>query len=316
MTYRRGALTHQEVRAVDDFSLDIFDDETVGVVGETGSGKSTIAKVLTRLENPTRGRVFYKGREMKSLSAKSLFNFRSEVQLVFQDPYESLFPRHNVRKTLEVPLRLHRGGGKAPSDSDVAELLDLVELDRSILEKYPRELSGGMRQRLSIARALAVHPKFVILDEPVSMLDMSIRAGILNLLMRLKKDEGISYMYITHDLASAKFICDKMVIMYLGKIIEAGASGQVLDRPAHPYTMLLLDSIFDLKRPGQLLELPEREELESSMSLPRGCHFHPRCPYATDECTVTPPAMTTLDGSHAAACYHPLQESRSGSRSH
>ncbi len=297
----------QIVHALDGVSFRLKGDETLGLVGETGSGKSTIARTLIKLVEPTGGRIYYDGTPLENIKNDLLKRFRKEVQMVFQDPYESLFPRHTIRKILETPLRVNRIVGREEYASEITDMLEMVRLDSSVLDKRPKELSGGMRQRVSIARALAVRPKFVILDEPVSMLDVSIKASIINLLSDLKKERRIAYLYISHDLASAKYISDRLAILYLGKIAEIGTPEELLESPSHPYTKLLLDSIFDIKRAASSgTDVLRYGEIGSTLRPPSGCRFHPRCPFATQECRESEPPEVRFSDTHSAACFHPV----------
>jgi peptide/nickel transport system ATP-binding protein len=281
------------VHAVDDVSFELKPGTITALVGESGSGKSTVARLLARLHQPTAGRVVFEGRDLaQTRGRRSLVRYRSHVQMIFQDPFGSLNPAKTIRHHLERPLRIHKVVPSSQIDRRVNELLELVGLvppDR-YASKYPHELSGGQRQRVAIARALAVEPRVIVADEPISMLDVSIRIGILNLMADLKQQQDLAFLYVTHDLASARYVADDVLVMYAGQIVEHGPAEQVLTSPLHPYTQLLLAAVPD---PSQ----EERPEIEVRKGLaaaavdpPDGCRFVNRCPLAVDVCShVTPP---------------------------
>lgn len=296
--------TTRRVRAIRDVSLNIEDGETVGLVGESGAGKSTVGNVITRQLNPTAGAVRFRGEDVHALSGSDLAEFRRSVQMVFQDPHSSLDPRYSVGRTLAEPLKIHTDLSKSARRERVAELLTTVNLDPSFRSRYPHELSGGQLQRVSIAAALTVDPEFIILDEPVSALDVSVQARILNLLMRLQREHGLSYLLVSHDLGVVKQICDRTAVMYLGEIVERGPTADLFENPTHPYTEGLLASIPkpdpDAAGGGQELggEIPSAEDP------PSGCSFHPRCAYATPECSESNPDLEAVTDDRDVACHH------------
>jgi peptide/nickel transport system ATP-binding protein len=292
------------VHAVEDVSLALPPGGITAVVGESGSGKSTLARLLARLITPTSGRLLLGGREVPA-SSRGRREYAGDVQLVLQDPFSSLNPVHDVRYHLERPLRLHGLGGQgATLDEALHGLLERVALTppRHFLGKYPHELSGGQRQRVAIARALAVRPRILLADEPVSMLDVSIRLGVLNLLGDLSERDGLTILYITHDIASARYLADVIMVMYAGQAVETGPAEVVTDRPAHPYTQLLLSAAPDPDR-ATPPPLPGSGPPPSLVAPPRGCRFHPRCPHAMAVCATTPPPATQLTPGHSSACW-------------
>ena len=272
------------------------DGETLGVVGESGCGKSTLAKLLVRLEEPTSGRVLLDGVDVTAAGSQELRALRRRIQLVFQDPYSSLDPRRTVGDTLGEVLVAHRlHGDKAGRARRVAELLEMVGLAPSLGRSYPHEMSGGQRQRVGIARALAVEPKVLLLDEPVSALDVSVRAEIMNLLVRLREQLGLSYLFISHDVAMVRHLSDRVVVMYLGRIVESGSWKQVIDEPLHPYTEALQDAVPvpDPRRPATV-EPMVKGEVADAPELGVGCAFAPRCPLVEDVCWRVEPALLEL----------------------
>src|SRR5215813_3976016 len=309
------------VHAVDDVSLTLPAGSITAIVGESGSGKSTLAKLLARLIRPTSGHLALDGREI-SAGSRVRRSYARQVQLVLQDPFASLNPIHDVRYHLVRPLKLHGvpGNGGAANgardsgqrswlDQAVADLLSRVALapPEVFAAKYPHELSGGQRQRVAIARALAVEPAILLADEPVSMLDVSIRLDILNLLLRLKEEEGLALLYITHDIASARYFADQTLVMYAGQMVEGGPSEAVTQDPQHPYTRLLLSAAPDPDRMGAggigLARSPARGEIPSLITPPSGCRFHPRCPHAMPVCRERFPGRTELGGGQWTHCF-------------
>jgi peptide/nickel transport system ATP-binding protein/oligopeptide transport system ATP-binding protein len=294
----------RRLRAVRDVSFTIEAGETVGLVGESGAGKSTVGNVITRQLAPTEGEVRFRGENIHSLRGDDLAEFRQSVQMVFQDPHSSLDPRYSIGKTIAEPLKIHTDLSKAERRERVAELLETVNLDPAFSDRYPHELSGGQLQRVSIAAALTVDPEFVILDEPVSALDVSVQARILNLLMRLQAEHGLSYLLISHDLGVVKHICDRTAVLYLGEIVEHGRTRALFENPTHPYTEGLLASIPQpdphAEKHGQRLG----GEIPSAENPPSGCSFHPRCAYATEKCAEVNPPLEAVSEDRDAACHH------------
>jgi peptide/nickel transport system ATP-binding protein len=295
-----GALKRAQVHAVEDVSFSLQPGRITALVGESGSGKSTVARLIARLYDPTSGSVLFDGGDVARVrSRKEVLRYRSQVQLIFQDPFGSLNPVKTVRHHLERPLRIHRIVPSPDVDERVHELLARVGLvpPEEIAGKYPHELSGGQRQRVAIARALAVEPKVVLADEPTSMLDVSIRIGILNLMLKLKEERDIAFLYVTHDLASARYIADDVLVMYAGQIVERGPVEQVLAEPLHPYTRLLLAAVHAER-------ITERGSGASAAVDPgEGCRFVSRCPLAIAVCSVSTPELVEARPHQAARCH-------------
>jgi peptide/nickel transport system ATP-binding protein len=295
--------SRQVVHALENVSISLPAAQVTAVVGESGSGKSTLARVLARLTPPTAGEVLLSGTPVPP-TGKERREYARQVQLVLQDPFSSLNPVHDVAYHLSRPLKIHGTGTGATLDESVSNLLERVALTPADLfaRKYPHELSGGQRQRVAIARALAVNPQVLLADEPVSMLDVSIRLGLLNLLADLREREGIAVLYITHDIASARYLADTTVVMYAGQVVESGPASDITDRPEHPYTKLLLSAAPDPERAGPP-ELTARGAPPSLVSPPSGCRFHPRCPYAMAVCADTAPEPIAVRPDHSSACW-------------
>jgi peptide/nickel transport system ATP-binding protein len=294
----RERLRRQSVRAVEDVTLNLASGSVTAVVGESGSGKSTLARMLARLITPTSGDVLLRGEPIPAGR-----DYSRQVQLVLQDPFSSLNPVHSVRYHLERPLVIHRMAGRGPAmDAAIAALLRRVALDESFVDKYPHELSGGQRQRVAIARALAVRPQVLIADEPVSMLDVSIRLGVLNLLADLRDTEGLAILYVTHDIASARYLADTIAVMYAGRVVESGPAAEVTDQPAHPYTQLLLKAAPDPDR-VRPPDVAGRGAPPSLVRPPAGCRFHPRCPHVMEICRTTVPPSAPVAPGHRSACW-------------
>jgi peptide/nickel transport system ATP-binding protein len=288
------------LHAVDDVSLQLMAGKVTAVVGESGSGKTTVARLLARIVKPDAGEVFLDG---KPVAARRTRSFAAQVQMVFQDPFASLNPVHRVRHHLARPLQIHHHA-EGDVNEAVMQLLHRVALDppAKFADKFPHELSGGQRQRVAIARALAVRPRVLLADEPVSMLDVSIRLGVLNLLADLRDRERLALLYVTHDIASARYLADTIVVMYAGQLVESSPSVSLTDSPAHPYTQLLLSAAPDPER----LERPvlaARGAPPSLLAPPPGCRFHPRCPYAMEICRITAPPTVTVAPGHSTACW-------------
>lgn len=290
------------VRAVDGVSLDIAEGETLGLVGESGCGKSTLARCVLRLIEPTGGRVRFGDVELTSLGAEAMRRERRDVQMVFQDPTASLNPRWSVGATVEEPLRLHTDLGGQRRRERMAEVLAEVGLGPELADRYPHQLSGGQRQRVNIARAIATHPRFVILDEPTSALDVSLRARIILLLDELKRRLGMTYLFISHDLSTVRYLSDRVAVMYLGAVVELGPSTRVFAQPTHPYTRALLSAI-PIPDPDVKVErLVLAGEIPSPIDIPRGCRLRGRCPLAQPECAEPVPVREVAPG-HLVACH-------------
>ena len=302
---REGLLLRSQKfnRAVDGVSLRIGPGETLGLVGESGCGKSTLGRCIARLYRPTAGAIRFQGQDITTMGGRSLRPMRRNIQMIFQDPMESLNARHTVGDILEEPLVVQRMGDRAWRSKRVTELLNIVGLPARSASRYPFEFSGGQRQRIGIARAIALNPKLVICDEPVSALDVSIQSQILNLLVDLQREFNLSYLFIAHDLAVVKHVSDRVAIMYLGKVIETADSETIYRDARHPYTRSLISAI-PVPDPHHQ---PSRQILQgdvpSPINPPAGCHFHPRCPIADERCRQQVPALRELDGSHLGACH-------------
>jgi peptide/nickel transport system ATP-binding protein len=297
------------VHAVEDASLKLYPGRATALVGESGSGKTTVARMLAQLYAPTSGSILFEGQPVSAKSARALREYRRHVQLIFQDPFSSLNPIHDVFYHLSRPLRVYRHARSRRELRDQAlALLERVSLTPAehFLQKYPHELSGGQRQRVAIARALAVRPRVLLADEPVSMLDVSIRLDILNLLSKLKEEDRLAVLYITHDIASARYFAEETQVMYAGQTVEGGTSEEITQRPMHPYSRLLLSAAPDPDRltgESGLARLPARGEIPSLAHPPSGCRFHPRCPHVMDICRERFPQRTALGDGHWVHCF-------------
>lgn len=294
------------VRAVDGISFSIEEGEIFGLIGETGSGKTTTARLITRLIEPTEGRIEFKGTNILKLTPEEVRNIRKRIQMIFQDPYSALDPRQTVYNVISEPLRVYGTGGDL--EDVVSENLEKVRLTppESYMLKFPHELSGGERQRVVVARSLALDPEFIIADEPVSMVDVSIRAGILNLMLDLKEKHGLTYLMITHDITMARYMCNRIAVMYLGKIVEIRDKQDVVNNPFHPYTQLLISSVIEPKAVSENIEqditLKYIYEPPNPINPPAGCRFHPRCPHVMDRCRREEPILTEVEGGGKVAC--------------
>jgi peptide/nickel transport system ATP-binding protein len=302
-----GLFSKTTLHAVDDVNLEIGRREIVALVGESGSGKSTIARLLAMVYRPTAGEIHFEGKPLRSLrSRKAQLEYRGDVPMVFQDPYSSLNPAYRISHGLMRGMKLHRPDLDHSQRIDEAErVVSAVGLVPAsvVLRKFPYEMSGGQRQRVGFAQALAYRPKLILADEPVSMLDVSIRIGLLNLMSDLRERESVSFLYITHDIASARYIADRVLVMYAGHIVEQGPTEAVLQRPKHPYTELLLSAVPDPKVTVTVSGLTDASEPPKVVDPKEGCRFQPRCPYAIAECRTITPQLRVLGVSHLAACH-------------
>ncbi len=295
-----------DVHAVEDVSLTVAPGETLGLVGESGCGKSTLGRTILQLESATDGNVFFQNSEITNLKRREMFPIRRDLQMIFQDPYSSLNPRMTVGEIVREPLYIHKIGKRQEQLDNTVKLLERVGLSESVLERYPHEFSGGQRQRVGIARALALKPKLIVADEPVSALDVSVQAQVINLLVELQREFNLAYIFISHDLSVVEYISDRVAIMYLGRIVEIGDRKAIFAKPTHPYTRALLDAIPNknprLRREGKPIE----GETPSPVNPPPGCAFHPRCPFAIEDCKKALPPLEpspdTDNPTHLAAC--------------
>jgi peptide/nickel transport system ATP-binding protein len=307
---KKGVLQHEvaRVHAVDDVSFAVHEGETLGLVGESGCGKSTLGRTIVRLLEPTDGQIIFRGTEIEDLGPRRLRPLRREMQMVFQDPYASLNPRKRVGTIISDPLKIHSIGDKSERKATVEQLLETVGLSPEHYNRFPHEFSGGQRQRIGIARALALRPKLIIADEPVSALDVSIQAQMLNLLEDLQTEFKLTYIFIAHDLGVVRHVSDRIAVMYLGKLVEVSPAEELYSRPIMPYTEALLSAVPipdpDLARKRERIVL--EGDVPSPINPPSGCRFHPRCRYATQVCKEIEPPLTDYGNGHLAACHHPL----------
>ncbi len=293
----------QTLHAVDNISFSLNPGETFGLVGESGCGKSTTGKLLLRLLKADAGDIIYNGQNLASLSEAELRPLRRHMQMIFQDPFSSLNPRLRVSQIISEPLKIHGLVENGQIQAELERLLDIVGLDPSHLDRFPHEFSGGQRQRIGIARALAVRPQLIIADEPVSALDVSIQAQVINLMQDIQKELGLTYLFIAHDLAVIEHICDRLAVMYLGRIVELAPAEAIYASPQHPYTEALLASVPVADPHNDKSRAALQGEVPSPIHRPAGCHFHPRCRYARDICRTTSPALESSDGRHFSACH-------------
>ncbi len=292
------------VKAVDGVSLDIKKGETLGLVGESGCGKSTLGKALLRLTKITGGQAIYNGKNLANLSESAMREQRKNLQMIFQDPYASLNPRMTVGQIIGEPIRTFGLANGKNVETMVQDLMETVGMSRRFFKRYPHEFSGGQRQRIGIARALAVEPEFIVADEPISALDVSIQAQIMNLMERLQREKNLTYLFISHDLRAVRHVADRVAVMYLGKIVELADSKEIYKTPLHPYSKALISAVpvpnpeIEAKRERIIL----KGDVPSPINPPSGCHFHTRCQYATDECKITVPQLVEIKPNHFVSC--------------
>ncbi|MDF1790525.1 MAG: ABC transporter ATP-binding protein [Thalassobaculaceae bacterium] len=303
---RKGSLFSRDVkyvRAVDDVSFDIYKGEILGLVGESGSGKTTTGRLLVRLLQATAGDIIFDGKDTQKMSDNEFRPLRRDMQFIFQDPYSSLNPRLTVASTIAEPIRLHGVATGSDVDKRVADLMETVGLNPRMASRYPHEFSGGQRQRIGIARALALNPKLIIADEPVSALDVSIQAQVLNLLHKLRSDFGLSYLFIAHDLNVVQHLCERIAVMYLGKLVEIADRDSLYAKPLHPYTQALTSAIPVPNPRAKRDRILLKGEIPSPVNPPSGCHFHPRCQFATEQCRQVVPTLKKVNETHSVACH-------------
>lgn len=297
---KKGAVVH----AVTDVSFDVYEGETLGLVGESGCGKSTLGRLILNLIPPTRGEVIFDGRNLQALSREEMRQTRTEMQMVFQDPFASLNPRMNIHDIVAEPMVTHNYGSKKEITARVEDLLRTTGIRPEFMYRYPHQFSGGQRQRISIARALALNPKLIVCDEPVSALDVSIQSQILNLLGDLQEESRLTYLFISHDLTVVRYLSDRVCVMYLGKICEIGRTEDIYDHPLHPYTRFLLEAV---PKPDPRLRKEDKGmligEIPSPVNPPSGCYFRTRCPYATERCAHEAPPLKEIDDGRLIACH-------------
>lgn len=295
----------KQVKAVNHVSLCIPKGETFGLVGESGCGKSTLANAILGMVKPTGGRIYFKDKELTALPVKELRQVRREMQMIFQDPFSSLNPRFDVYRLISEPMLIRGGYAKEEMEDRVIELLGLVGLSKEDLHRFPSDFSGGQRQRIGIARAISLNPEFLVCDEPVSALDVSVHAQILNLLMDLQQKLGMTYLFISHNLAVVKDICPSVAVMYLGSVMETGVTKTIFDNPLHPYTQSLLSAVLDVDVDSHKQRMILKGEIPSPIDVPTGCPFCTRCPRATDLCRTEQPKPVLAEPGHFVSCHYP-----------
>lgn len=290
------------VKAVDDISFTVLKGETLGLVGESGCGKSTLARTMLRLIEPSGGELLIHGEDFLKMDRREVASMRKNMQIIFQDPYGSLHPKMTIGKILRAPMDIAKYGTPAEREERVKELIEKVDLKQEHLNRYPHEFSGGQRQRIVIARALATNPEFVICDEPVSALDVSVRSQILNLLEDLQEQMGLTYLFISHDLSVVEHFCDRIIVMYLGKVMEMADTKALFDHPTHPYTQALLSAVPQVYEEDRSEQILLEGDVPSPVNPPEGCRFHTRCPYASQQCKTEPP-LHDIGNGHLVACH-------------
>ncbi|KAB2492534.1 ABC transporter ATP-binding protein [Priestia endophytica] len=302
---REGILGRKvgNVKAVDDLRFEVYEGETLGIVGESGCGKSTMGRLLLRLIEPTEGSVTFQGKEVTNLSKKAVRSLRRDMQMVFQDPFASLNPRHNIEKILEEPLIVHGIGSKKERKKKVQEMLEIVGLSAYHSKRYPHQFSGGQRQRIGIARALMTNPRLIVADEPVSALDVSIQSQVLNLMEHLQKEFGLTYIFISHDLGVVRHISDRVGVMYLGQLVELTESERLYEKAFHPYTEALLSAVPVPDPEAKKEQVILNGDLPSASNAPVGCAFHTRCPKCMDICKEKRPIFREVEEKHYVACH-------------
>lgn len=298
---------NQVLKAVDGIDFTVIEGETLGIVGESGCGKSTTGNLLIHLLDKTEGSIVFNGMDMDKMSKEEMRKNRADIQMIFQDPFSSLNPRMRVKDIIAEPIKTHTGLSKKEIKEEVYKLLDAVGLDRSYGDRYPHEFSGGQRQRIGIARAIALKPKLVICDEPVSALDVSIQAQILNLLIKLQKEFKLTFIFIAHGLPAVKYISNRIAVMYLGRIVEITSKNQLFEKPMHPYTESLVSAVPlpDPKIRDKRERIVLQGDIPSNVNIPTGCRFHSRCPYVQDICKTLEPSLNEIEKGHHVACHFP-----------
>ena len=289
--------------AVDNVSLKLEKGKTLGIVGESGSGKSTLGRLMLRLIEPTAGEINFDDVNLLKLKNTELRKMRSKMQMIFQDPMSSLNPRMSIRQLVSEPLEIHRNLKDSEQNAAVEEIITKVGLEKSALDKYPHEFSGGQRQRISIARAVINNPSLIVADEPVSALDVSIQSQILNLLMDLRNDLNLSFVFISHDLSVVRHIADEVAVMYLGNIVEIAPADQLFSNPQHPYTQALISAIPQVEKEKRVNRIILKGDIPNPADAPTGCYFHPRCPIAIDKCSSLAPALKITGANHLTSCH-------------
>ena len=291
------------VKAVDDVNFKVYKGETLALVGESGCGKSTTGRSLLRLIEPTAGNVYFEGKDIVTYSKQELKNIKKDMQIVFQDPFASLHPRMTVEEIIAEPLSIHKVGSREERRKKVEYLIEKVGLSPQMKKRYPHEFSGGQRQRIGIAKALALNPKFIICDEPVSALDVSVQAQVINLFKELQRQFSLTYLFISHDLSVVKHVSDRVGVMYLGKIVEIANTEDLFSRPAHPYTQALLSARPVIDEKNRMERIVLEGELPTPLNPPSGCRFHTRCPFKMEKCMQVEPTVKDLGTNHQVACH-------------